>query len=345
MRVFSDPHLGLNRKAHTTPQSRKDLAEAIHEAAFNAASAGNPETAICAGDLFDKFSNSEEVIIESVKVAEQCDLILAGNHDSLNQSDVQGSLDVVAQLLAERTTEVSACPAFGISHVDHGNYEGMDIAVVPHHPTQELFDEAIQGILNDFVPVRAIFFHCNYDNPLASGSDTSLNITEEQVLKLLKFCDYVFIGHEHQPRELLDGRLIITGNPHPTSFGDISDKYYWDLTSTEVTKTLCWEMETGYIEIDLGDGSVWPAPPKNTSFIDITGKLTADKGADLAQFIQDVWHNCAPLMVRNSVEIVTGDTIEATPVDIASLPDQIEGQLKDTPLATKYTYYRGIVKC
>ena len=344
MRIFTDPHLGLVRKAHTTKASRTALSKAIHENAHKAAGEHSPKATVCVGDLFDTFSNSERTILDSATIAILCDVVLAGNHDSLNVAGSVSSLDVLDELL-EDTTFISN-PNFASHHVEYGELDGMQLAFVPHHASQELFDAAIDSMdyTSGIASYRAVFLHCNYENSMTEGSETSLNMTKAQAEKLLTICDYIFLGHEHQPRELLDGRLVICGCTHPTSFSDISDKYYYDLTKTELVKTSVWSMADGYAEIDY-DGEMFQSVPSTASFIDIKGQITAEKGADLAEYIRECWEESDALMIRNNVSIVSDDNQVIESVDFDKLPSVIEEQLKGGPLEETYAHYRGLVKC
>ena len=345
MRIFSDPHLGLKRKVHTTVNSRKALAERLHTAAFKACFMCKPNSVVCAGDLFDTYSNKEDEIISAAAIANYCDVVLAGNHDLLNQADSVGSLQVVDRLLSD--VDVIQCTSFDEPTVTAGELEDMRLAFIPHHATQDLFNEAIELAveMGEEENFRGIFLHCNYENDMAVGSDTSLNLTKEQAWALLTVSDYVFLGHEHHPRELLDGRLVILGNVHPTSFGDISDKYYWDLYPDRLEKTLCWE--EGEKAVVMEFDAEYPAPPPSNQydFITVTGEITADHGAGLAQYIQDLWHHCDPLMVRNNVTVKMIAAQEIAAVDVENLEQVISTALEGTELNDVWNQYRGQIKC
>ncbi len=344
MRIFSDPHLGLDRKAHTTSQSRGRLSEAILNSVRAICHSRGPGI-VCAGDLFDAFSNSEETIIEAAYAVANCDVVLAGNHDSLNQRDVKGSLNVIDSLL--KHTSVIQCPDFDKPFFEQGEIEDMSLIFIPHHATQDLFDQAVEKFCASFDQSksmhRAVFLHCNYENPMTLGSDISLNLTKAQAQKLLRYCDYIFMGHEHQPRELLAGRLIIVGSPHPTSFADISDKYYYELSEKGLEKHKCWSKETGHAQIQY-DGGEFPKIPK-AQFIDIQGQITSEQGADLAEYISHCWKESGAFMVRNSVSIVADDNQVFEAIDFHTLPDEITKQLAGTELEEKWSHYRGLVKC
>ena len=93
--IFSDPHLGVGRQAHTTAESSKRLDKAIFAAAMQAKSEEHPN--FIAGDLFDKTFNSERVICQGIAVAAGNTVTLAGNHDETNREGTICSLEVVQQ--------------------------------------------------------------------------------------------------------------------------------------------------------------------------------------------------------------------------------------------------------
>ena len=341
MRIFSDPHIGRSSKAHTTGESRKRLSKSLLAYAMAAATAPEGESVICAGDLFDTFSNSEADILDGYALAAKCSVVLAGNHDIVNRADVVGSLEVVDNLAAHaETCEVVISPDMGSPYYIGGEFEGMQAAFIPHHASQQLFDEAVEDLCSDSgtAQYRAIFLHCNFDNSMTDGSDTSLNLTREQATSLLEKSDYIFIGHEHAPAEHMDGRLIMIGNTHPTNFGDISDKYYWDLTPTGLTKTKLWDAGQKHAVLDITDEFL-PAPKKGVDFIDVVGKLPQSRGNDLSQYLSDLWHYTDPLMVRNSVEIVSESMVSAELVDFDNLREVVRKQLEGSPMQELWDFY------
>ena len=138
----------------------------------------------------------------------------------------------------------------------------------------------------------------------------------------------------------MSGRLIILGNTFPTSFSDISDKYYYDLTPDKLTQTKTWEEKTGYAEIKYNGGE-FPKIP-NAQFIEVTGKITIDKGVDLAEYLREIWEVSGALMVRNAVSVVSDYSQTTEVVDFDKLPDEISRQLEGTPLEDKWHHYRGL---
>ncbi|MGD2065571.1 MAG: metallophosphoesterase [Candidatus Bathyarchaeota archaeon] len=333
--ILSDTHLGLERKAHTTAKSRAALKQRLFQHTYDCSA--EAESVVHVGDLFNSFSNSEDDILKACDAAIHCDVVLFGNHDSVNQSDNCGSFDVASHLM--RSTSFVKPEEFGNPYVEYGVLEGVtkELAFIPHQANQDLFDESIRLVADSGKDLRAVFLHCNYENEMAVESDTALNLTKVQALKLLKVSDYIFMGHEHQPRELLDGRLIITGCIHPTSFSDISDKFVWHLTDDSLGKEKVWDMVYGYTEIDFSK----PAQkmPEAAEFIDIVGTVPADRGAELAKFIADCWEQGSPLMIRNNVTIKLDSQSSVEAVDFENLPKIIGKELEGTDMQALWEKY------
>ena len=330
--VFSDPHIGIHRKSHTTQKSRKLLAECIYDKVLSVVL--DNENVVCAGDLFDRYSNSEDIIKQGANILNNCHAMLAGNHDLSNRDDKAGSL----QLLSEVTDSAIAIQEVGI--LGYSLDSDLPVAYIPHHSSQELFDAAIDQFCNNESDLQAVFLHCNLDNSLADGSDTSLNLTREQAKRLLKVVRRLFIGHEHTSKVLYNDSIVVTGNTHPTSFSDISDKFIWKVDDNgELSSELVWSMSEGYRELEWTPDFDMP-DLEGVQFVDIKGTVDAKYGADLATFVVELWKSSdSLLMVRNNVEI-TSEEVSATKVDFSDLPSEIAKQVEGTelqPLWEKYS--------
>ena len=182
-----------------------------------------------------------------------------------------------------------------------------------------------------------LLLHCNYDNGLIE-QESSLNLSKEKAEDLLQYFQYVFIGHEHISRVELGGRLIVVGNLHPTSFSDISDKYYWiwDSVTNQLEKHLIWSQEEGYC---LLSPDQLDAIPEGVQFIDIQGEVSQAEMPAYAKRISELWDKYPNLlMVRNGLE-AQHEEIEAAPLEYVSLPDQISLDLSDTPLFPLWKNY------
>ena len=304
--LFTDPHLGTRRAAHTTRDSSKKLTAALYEQAMRIGT--NAENPVCLGDLFDKSANPEEIIVQGFNVASRCRWTLAGNHDCSNRADTVTSLDAIREM----GCSIISSPNLHAPYFDvHG-----PLYFVPHHASQQLFEQAMRDAAADAGVQRegmasVLMLHCNYDFGFACEDDT-LNLSHALAEELLVAFDYIFLGHEHNPSSHHGGRLVVLGNTHATSFSDISDKFSYTLevddASIQLTKTCIWSKATSFAEVRLGT----ELPDlSEVQFVDVTGIADAAGALEVAEFIQTIWKAGPELLaVRNSVQI--GDHLAGT---------------------------------
>ena len=223
---LSDLHLGLTRTANHTAESSQRREQASREM-LRQVLATSHDLAVCGGDFFDKFSNSETTIIEAMEYANEFDYILAGNHDHSQRADTKSSLDVIDNSLAQCI--VVRQPLINLAN--HSDFDSPDTArlfFMPHCLSQELFmaalDDAQQQAEQAGLDLpRVLVTHCSYDLSFELAT-SSLNLPRERAEQILTAFDYVLLGHEHVAREDFDGRLIVIGSHFPTSFSDLTDK-------------------------------------------------------------------------------------------------------------------------
>lgn len=335
--IYSDPHLGLNLGANTTPASRKALRSFIQMNLNKIIDqARDQEDAIiCGGDFYHTYQNSEEVLYDSLWAASMTDKILAGNHDVVNIADKKGTLDIVATVL---DTRVVPCK-FGESsyRVVPINFPPdkatTHLYLVPHHSTQELFEttlDAARVSAKKSIGKNVLIAHCNYDSKFIKDQ-VMLNLTQRKAAYLLDHFDYIVLGHEHNYREDLDGRVIVVGSPHPTAFGDISDKFVLRfLDGCKPYKKRTWS-KAHYLEADWQE--VKAKQSIEHQWIKVTGEISPSQLHDLAGVVRDVWKGGKPFAVKSDVKILTGDATRsayhsATPERVAEI---IELELKNSP--------------
>lgn len=333
LRFWTDPHLGLNRTAHTTPTSRKNLREALFQKSLEAVDTPHPN--FCLGDLFDTCNNDEYTIMQGAQIANRCYYVLAGNHDMSNRDSAVSSLEVVAAL-----GKVALQPLRMV-------VGGMAVVMVPHFKTQAEFEATLKEeveveVARSAAYQRVLLLHCNYGCP-HELTDSTLNLTREMALQLLDGpFDYILIGHEHNARSDFGGRLQILGNIHPTSFSDISDKFVWELEDETLTPIKVWDKETGYLELtprQVKDKMYDASVPYQ--FIKVTGIVPGAELPDVCRAINALWTAFpSALMIRNDVraeEVVLDNSIEiAKAVDI---PSRITQELQGSILLPRWNAY------
>jgi DNA repair exonuclease SbcCD nuclease subunit len=334
--IYTDPHLGVNRANNTTARSRELLKEAVKQQVYDILG-DTPENSysLCLGDLFDTYSNKEEVIKQGQSILYYTDLVLAGNHDVVADADKVGSL----QLLQSSNQSKFMYAPFGESYAGAVQLDEVMVVGVPHVTTQALFEESLSEAIDlaeqhkeSGLPI-ILALHCNF-NLQRELSETSLNLTAEHAEELLEVFEYVFCGHEHVPRDLYDGRLVILGNTHPTGFSDISDKRIAILDNVggklQVNFETIWRKSDGYLEVDS------EKIPEETEaqFVRITGEIESDKLGGMARSISKLWKNNPGLLAVKSevaVKSVENTAENGEVVTAESLPAIISKELEANP--------------
>lgn len=340
--IITDPHLGTHRVANTTVLSRANLRSKLFSTARNALMqfSGRHVTKLIAGDLFNSDSNDERTILEGFKLAQMCDVVLAGNHDLPNRVNAVSSLQLVDELTGKDGTVVIA-PVDGVL-VEQGAAKcGTNMTLIPHHATQGLFDDAIQFAIDN--PIGGLVItHCNFDSERASD-DASLNITRVQAQSLFDAgYEYILNGHEHGSSTHMGGKFVNLGNTHPTSMGDISEKFLWTYDKTAgLSKHCIWSMEK-YAEITVSDDNL-VAPETEAEFIDVVGVVSPENGPAVAELLRKLHGAPTALAVRNRVTYTTDilDVESTGTVMIHDLSEQITAELMDSDLLPLWNKYKG----
>ena len=318
---FSDPHIGMNRQAGTSPASRK-VWSARSFASIRAITGNH---LVCLGDLVDKYTNTEDVIINASSVFNRLSLCVAGNHDLRATKDSVGTLQLLDNLqdLPDGMLPTAVIAPFGQVCSDKRTIDGVDIVTVPHCSTQELFFQSL--IEAEKLGGEILLLHCNYDSPdCREISKTELNLRKEDAEELLKVFKFILIGHEHNASEHFDGRLKIIGSVYPTSFGDMKRKQYLTYQDGEFTNHVTWSA-SGCVEID------WDEVPDGfeAEFVRLTGSRNHSQGKEFLGLVN---------MLRKSVLAIKDDTVLegteqllSTACGSSGLVDCIESSLANKP--------------
>lgn len=357
-RFFTDTHLGLRRKSHTTLAGQARLSQTLYDQAM--ACVEGRDDSFMLGDLFDEYSNNEAVIEQGADVARRCRLVLGGNHDIRNRADVVSSLQLLASVTSHNgchfgLPNLSDPEAYddGVGVMTIGN--NWAVSFVPHQMSQADFIAALDAACE--VPTGSgigniLLLHCNYDTDFGQITDdgATLNLSREHAEKLLETFDYILLGHEHEPKEDFDGRLKVLGNTFPLSFGEIADRFYYEFdTETGTFQTVqIFEAESSSIQIDVCDFMIHSADEEwlrllKYQFIDVQGTLPAADYPELGRRLVKLW-KLAPnlLMCRNGVRMeVMMTNSDAAPDDTSSaakrtIPEIITDELAGGELATLF---------
>lgn len=360
MRFFSDPHEGRLLKTNTTPNSRATLAEQVHLHAMQAVDMPHPagkevHYTVCGGDLFDTDTNPEHVLLSGAKVAAKCNLVLGGNHDVTNIANRECTLSALAVLTDESRFVLPPNPGktrFDYRLVQENPFHVGDVALysVPHHARQQEFDKALDEALADakkFDKVvaegkklrRLLLVHCNYNLRIEAG-ENDLNLSDARARLMLQTFDYIVMGHDHRPRRECEGRLIIMGNTHPTSFSDQGDKRVWFYDS----ETNSWEsvLNTEHSSTEIHASDLIKLHKEGGldtvaafEWIDVTGVLPPESAADLGRAIRALWGKSTfiyAIRMSKVLFVVEGQTNDQ-PVGASqkTLIEIVEEQLESSP--------------
>jgi DNA repair exonuclease SbcCD nuclease subunit len=330
---WSDPHLGLRRNSHTTPASRERLREAVFLAASRAADMG---PSVCLGDLFDTTDNEEADIALGNSIVANTHYVLAGNHDLPNREGKLSSLELIKQVNGDPGNRIV------VGNPTTVTLQGYKLALVPHQPTQERFEECLAAVAA--VGGDVLCLHCNYESGFV-GNDYTLNLSREQAEFLLQSFRYVLLGHEHEYRSAFNGRLQILGNVHPTSFADIGNKFVWTLDDKGLRPTQVWDRKA-FAEIPWNVLNTYSYTElEHLQFIDVVGEAPASAMPAIAKEIQQVW-SIAPhlLMLRNSVKVLEERREFGEITSAQDVPSRISNDLKGTELEQVWHDYLGRLK-
>lgn len=327
--LCSDPHLGLSRKTHTTRDSARRWGQEIFVRTLEAV--GREGKTVLNGDLFDRTYNTETVISQGIAIALECEKVLAGNHDETNRADTKCSLDIVAGV----TQNVVKQEELGVPFFSHN----QQMFMVPHHPTQELFHEALTSALHEAAAsqerYKYLFVHCNRGE-LPNMTEETLTILDEQEDELLQVFDRIFYGHLHEPKIEKEGKVIQLGNIFPTSFSDISNKFTWLLNSetNELSKEVIFDASDSSKKLKLGQPF---EELEQVMFFEVTGTGTR---SEIADYVQQVWEvNPQVLAVRANCEFIENGVV-VEEIDISDLHSVISRGLADTPQLDLYNQLR-----
>lgn len=356
--VYTDPHLGLQRAAHTTPESKRRLQDALFDAVSEIHAlkwVGEQQNyLVCVGDFFDTYSNPEEVTARAAGLLSEVDFCLSGNHDVVGRESKMGSLELLDKVLHRDTRKATQLNVIaGEYGKPHSNSwfvpsHNCSLTFVPHVATGDLFDESLELAMAGLEKLKSaaaaaecdakhyLFLHCNYDNDLAAEKEATLNLSAEDAGILLEYgFDYIVLGHVHQPSDHLGGRVIVLGNTHPTGFGDLGHKRFMLIDSQGLPRfESLYNAELCEDGIDLDDYLTGRrALGEQVRFATLTGNIGPERAADLAKAVKQIWSEQAGLMALRSVVSIENpmQVKSADAVSFRRLPEHIEKELADRP--------------
>ena len=313
--IFNDTHIGVRRTGGTTAASSAALrAEVQAQFRYQLSLPSNGDDVIINGDLTDQFSLDLNDTVELLQTLQNflADnpasrlALCTGNHDRSKRSDEMGTVEFLGRLL-EGSPNVLL--------VQEPADLGDGVYVIPHLVNQVLFDQALLAVPQD---TKFLLLHCNAMSSFAEHSDHSLNLSREQALELTRRGVTIILGHEHHPRDLMGGKLVIAGNQFPTSIADCvtpegrfsTRKDCLVIDGGEVKRVPTWTSADtcGFHPIDvhglMADGCA--AYSDLLGFVRVTGEVEAEQAADALRAISRLRQTCNAFVVGNSIKVRHG---------------------------------------
>lgn len=333
----TDFHLGRVNRSHTSSRSQKAYKEALYSAAMEIGDI-EADFKVCLGDLFDKHTNSEDIINQGIDVASKFDYTLCGNHDVLNVADKCSSFDIVKRALSNGSLmyrNEGTRAEFDNLNVEVSENCQVRFFSLGHYFTQELFKQSLENCTefkNGFSKskydkvINILLLHCNvgdgYGEEIESEG-SSLYLTSELQNYVKENYDYVFVGHEHVASR--KGNIIVMGNSFPVHFGEIdSDRHVYfldidDKGNSKVTSEVIYSYKDSYEviaceELMASNGQIVFDKP----FALIEGSLDVELRPELARAIIAFWklNESSLLAVKNGVEITSNKKAKAKAKDV-----------------------------
>lgn len=303
--ILNDIHIGAIRSAGTTPASALALRKYALDS-FSSLLDHINEDLVILGDLFDTYSiamtdllTTYQTLTRWLEKGHNLTLI-PGNHDLSTDSAKMSSFQFMGQLLINHPN---------VQYISGGGWvdEKEGVYCISHVHNQDLFDMELAKV----PPCKFLLVHCNYDNHFAKDSDHSLNLSEDQA-KASKAETIVF-AHEHAPRTLLGGKVVVMGNQFPMSISDCldgHDKFMHQIAGDKINPIKVWDRKTEYVEMD------WRSPePTDAKFIRFVGSASAEESAAAADTVARYRKASEAFVVGNGIRVHTAEGQEQLEIE------------------------------
>jgi DNA repair exonuclease SbcCD nuclease subunit len=319
--IYSDPHLGLSRKAHyTEASSRAREAWVLNELTDMLRDSKNAGHAyrFCLGDFFDKESVSERTLLDSLPVVELTESVMAGNHDIANRLSKATSFEVLSEIAGEKVM-LTGPDGLGFTTV-----VGQTLfCFAPHAMTQAAYETMIEDLRVEaagFQGYRVLCLHCNWNMDPERLSEGTLNLTPDLACALLADFHYILVGHVHTPEDVYDGRLKLIGSVYPTAFDNMESKraLLYDADIGEFKDVCTWSADRCYV----GPASLVPGPARQ--YYDLLDDLPAGESQKL---VVDLFKAGAFGVRLRKPEGGVDEGLELSTEQFHRLPETIEAEL------------------
>lgn len=317
--IINDLHIGTSRVGGTTAESAIALRQYLCRKLAELLLLG--DNVVVNGDFFDSprvpladFLESFQIISHWLELEHRTICLIPGNHCLSKSSMELSSFELLARLLQTRHPKQ-------VRYLQGSGWVQDGIFAISHVPNQRIFDCELEK-----VPANAkyLLLHCNYDSVFACESDHSLNITRDQCKGIASRGTTLILGHEHQTRKPLGGRVMITGNQFPASVSDClgnTVKCCVEITPEGLNEVLTWsatDKEGGFRQVDWRD--LDELSEANMSFVRVTGNAKVHEAADVIKAISKYRQRSLAFVVANAVKVEQPDGV----ADIAASVEEIK---------------------
>lgn len=320
--IYNDLHFGVKRTAGTTPATQIELRNWVLNSfvshALDAIKGIASVRIIINGDLLDGFEVDAGALRDvydafttllDTRLVEEL-IFVMGNHDASAKGQKVSSFHLLTHFLKSAYDQVMI--------IDHSDgltlIKGSNLWVISHQLNQALFDLEIDKAVAEGGNDRFLLLHCNVKNTFSENSDHSLNLSDEQLGRLMVGGWTVIVGHEHQGYELRGGRVIVTGNQFPSSVADClgnREKSMLILDGKNWKRETSWNAHGSFVEVD------WQAlsdVDPGLQFIRVTGEATALEGENVIKAVSTLRQRHSAFVISNAVK-VEGQTLSAEVLD------------------------------
>lgn len=337
MLILNDIHIGVQRKAGTTPASQAAMRDYLFKS-LSSVLTDSQESHLCIpGDLFDEFEVSPRDWLQTYMLLSSwlaggynTLTLIAGNHDHSPKAERQSSFQVLAKVLNCQYGDDKVA----VVGIDEWSLVGTGVIALAHCSNQDVFNAKLEEIINYPQLQPALLLHANFDNNFAVESDHSLNVSKEWAGRFAEKGVTLIFAHEHQAREI--GNVKVLGNQWPTSVADClgnDAKYAHVLNLTQDGISLkpieTWHMhhEFGFMEIDWRH--LGPIAETNVAgFVKVVGEAKRSEASEVINAIA-AYRKAAP---SETFVITNGVKIEGI-VEVEDLPQSFEVAKKFDVLA------------
>lgn len=305
--ILNDVHLGVVRTAGTTRESQFAIQAYLQDVFRSTILQHIDKDLLINGDLFDGFDvDSGQLLLayltlyDWLKVSGKQLTLVQGNHDIAKNSLRTSSFAMLCELLLKSFPEQVTVYDSGFAHIRD------NLFVIPHVTNQDIFDIELQKAF-DCDERGYLFLHANVDNKFAVEADHSLNVSDEWLRKLTKSGWTLVFAHEHQKRHLMAGQVQVLGNQWPSSIADCLShgeaqkdgcKYAHEIIDGVLQATTTWEADDDFAVMPWDD-----LQETTARFIRITGKVDAERAAEVISAVSKYRQKSDAFVITNSVEV------------------------------------------